>query len=178
MVLVCGSKEIVRNMLLFSNVAMAADEELRVFFSRHPGERNSEELYGDILKYAGCRVEFLKIMKSNEAIAGSDLVISSLSAIGITAACQRIPVIDWVTSFDQKWWKEISGFEEWPPMEYGASAKAENLIELQETMENLLDTESMSFGEMTALQKSMLSPEMFRDAAKIIADTLVAPVFF
>lgn len=178
MIMVGGSKELDRNISLFGKVVEACNKfgaPLHIVVGRHPGDRNNPQVYGETMATSYHPVKFLdQNMRSNTAIAGADLVISSISAIGVTGACLRIPVIDVVTKLDKDWWETLSGFPTWEPIEQGASVAVATAEELANSIEALLlDRESPSIPAMRTAQEKAFSLEAVQGAADAIIDTLL-----
>lgn len=173
LILSVGSKEALRNMFLWGNLVLSTnglDQPIRLILARHPGECNPQELYGDILKYSKYPIQFLEGIRSNDAVTGSDLVVSSLSSVGIAGACQRIPVIDYITEFDEMFWTEMSGSSIWEPAELGASRKVNTVAMLAIEMDALLDHQASGTKAMRSAQEKTFSLEQFERAAqKIVA---------
>jgi hypothetical protein len=147
LILVGGSKEPLRNALLFGNVVMAVGRLGQMMhtlvFSKHPGEQNPPvTLYEAVLAETDGRGKYLERMRTDDASAGADLVITSISSVGIMGACQRIPVVDHITDIDTRWWRGLSGVDEWEPTDLGASYLAEDIVELEDSIKALLDPES------------------------------------
>ncbi len=178
LILSSGTKEIVTNMLLWSGVITAAasyernsGQKARVVLSRHPGERNMQDLYQDLIDLADCKVQFSGERSSSDALAGADLAVSSYSEVGIQAACLRIPVIDYVSPFAAKWWENLRAGGRWEPSEEGASCMVRGSVsELSHTIGRLLTPGSAEVRRMKKDQERVFRRD--EGSAEMIARTL------
>lgn len=177
LILSVGSKEAARNFSLWNNLIMATNrmpgKSWRLVLARHPGERQAAELYAELLGYSDYPIQLLEGLSSTEALVGTDLVVSSLSTIGIAAACRRIPVIDFVTDLDKRWWQILSGNRIWPPAIQEASWEVDTLGGLQVGISTLLATHSPEARNMKIAQERAFAAEKMQGAAIKIATTLV-----
>ena len=95
----------------------------KVFFSKHPGDPNSADTYIDLVKYSRSpfRVVTKEEFSGSDMIAGADIVIESASTMGIEAACQRVPVIEYFTEIALNRLEEANGVREWELVRLGAA---------------------------------------------------------
>lgn len=181
MLLAIGSKELERNVPLFTDLVLMAreqeeDERVRVILTMHPGADHGEEVYSNLLRWCNC-VRFApssQAMVSTQAlITGSDIVVTSGgSSVGIMAICQRKPVIDLMHPIDDLWWKELSGLDFWPPAEYDASYYAIDGDDLGAGVSRILDSEDWLRQEMNDAQEEHFSLSAFKNATDAIVAEL------
>lgn len=175
LVLAAGSKEMVRNALLWGSVVMAVDNlelkrKFQIALCRHPGESNPENIYHHMLEWSDAPISFLPGgMGFKQALPGADIVVTSLSATGIEAACQRKPVIDFATPLDRKWWEDLSGSAVWPPVDHWeTSILAGSVPSLTEAIMNSL----LGRVQLAGWQAEWLEEADFIGSAEMIADAL------
>lgn len=151
LILCPGDKVFAVNFLLFGNVISAVhDDALKsykphVVIGLHPGDLNDQTLYRELKTYSNIPVQILTrdIMKSAQVIAGADLVVNSVSAIGIQAAMQKKPVISFLTTAAQIDLDKTFGPDyEWPPGKVGVIEKITvSIDELAKAISRLLTKE-------------------------------------
>lgn len=130
MILVPGSKSLAVNMLLFGGVIDAAimlgEAYGQVFVSLHPGDKNPPKLYKELADYSPIPVKFVlrDFMSGSEMIPGADVVVESASTIGIEAACQRVPVVEYFTYAGRGNWKRQAGSVDYEPCELDIAVEA------------------------------------------------------
>ncbi|MAG12826.1 hypothetical protein CL630_03380 [bacterium] len=112
--IMCPSNKILSvNVLFFLGVLRAMKlvidnrriDKPRIFFSIHPGDpKDHHPVYNFMAKDHKIRPEVItgEIMSGTEMVCGMDMIIQSMSTIGKQAACQRIPVIEFVTDLAMK----------------------------------------------------------------------------
>lgn len=156
-VLCPGGKNFIINILHFGAVidAMnrAADNlkyrnknnNFKVVFALHPGDQNKMEAYADLSKYS--RVPVFIMTKEHAStsliLPGCDLVVESASTLGIEAACQRIPVIDYFTETALSRLEEATGSREWDLCKAGAAIR-------------VLDTDTLEAGIVLLVENSKI----------------------
>ncbi len=124
-ILVPGTKEFAININLFSAVTEAIarlGKKIEIYFSLHPGDQNDQKKYTNLTKDT-ILTHFLshRAWSGSDLIPAADLVVASASTIGIEAAHQRIPVINFYTNLSRKRLQEATGSSTWKPDELGAS---------------------------------------------------------
>lgn len=95
MILCPAGKNLTANILHLGGVIEAVSRldknpsRYKVFFSKHPGDLNSIDVYGDLVKYSRSlvRVVTKEEFLGSDMIPGADVVIESASTMGIEAAC-------------------------------------------------------------------------------------------
>lgn len=97
----------------------------RIFAALHLGHRkydggvNASEVYGTFAKLRNVEFVTKDIMSTSDMLPGCDLVVEFASTVGIEAACQRIPVIDYFPSIILDWLESVIGKRTWEPCELG-----------------------------------------------------------
>lgn len=176
LILCSGTKVVDINLAQWESVAHAAKRlrnlKLRVLLSRHPGEQNPpNDRYSEFVLNPA--IQFLSGLNTSQALCGADVLISGHSLTGIESACKRIPMIDFVSDAEEVEWRRLSGSNDWPPAEQGASILARDASYLAATMRELLNTESPMAIIMRAAQEQSFSLEAVQGATKKIVDTLL-----
>lgn len=121
-----GGKNLTANILQFGAVMDAVSTlggGYKVFLTPHPGDSNGREAYRDLCacKKVSVRLVEPEFMTSAELLSGVDIVVSSASALGIEAACRRMPVIDYFSAYDFARLEEETGRTYWEPCRLGVS---------------------------------------------------------
>lgn len=173
MILVPGSKSLAVSMLLFGGVIesaiMLGEAYGRVFISLHPGDKNPLGLYQELADYAPITVKFVpnEFMSGSEMIPGADVVVESASTIGIEAACQRIPVVEYFTYASRGNWKRQTGSVFYEPCELKIAAEVSTgSLELSQTLDRILaKEESLMRRVMLERQKAFFPQPAERGAA-------------
>ena len=147
-VILCpGGKNLTVNLLHLGGVIEAVsrmDKDHKhwyVLFSKHPGDPNSTDAYGDLVKYSRSplRVVTKEEFSGSDMISGADVVIESASTMGIEAACQRIPVIEYFSEIALNRLEEANGIREWELVKLGAAREVRgNITDLFNTILDLL----------------------------------------
>lgn len=107
MALVPGGKNLAVNMLLFGGVIEAVNifllkRTFKIILSVHPADGNYNGnacIYDDLARFSRMKVVVVpkNVFPGPDMIPGCDVVVQSFSTIGIGAACQRKPVIEFLT---------------------------------------------------------------------------------
>ncbi len=178
LVLISGSKELERNVGLFTDVVLAArrvERPLRLLFTAHPGADHPRELYRSVLRWSTHTAGFLESgisLSTQELFAAADLAVTgSGSTITLMAGCQRVPVIDHILPLDVLWWEELSGLSFWPPARISISRETRDVDGLSLGMHGLLNGGAQA---MKAQQEAVLTPEKFAGAADAIVSALTS----
>lgn len=121
-----GGKDLQVNLAHFGAVISAAEDLNRgdchfvVFISLHPGDKNPRSEYEKLVDGKSfVRITDKSIVSADDMLAGADMVVQSASTVGVTAACQRIPVINY---FSKATLDRLEGnihSREWPPVLQG-----------------------------------------------------------
>lgn len=123
--LVPSGKDEAINRLHFTGVASAVAElgrEVVVIVSLHPGLTAADrDMYASIFSGIAARVVHRETdgLTSDDLIAGADVVIPSASTIGVAAACQRVPVVNYFTEAALDRLERATGSREWPAVRDG-----------------------------------------------------------
>ena len=178
MLLVAGTKELSVNMSLFAHTIEAAKKAKRkteIFISLHPGDKNNPHTYKTLMgNRASTHLVLSHAWSGSALVPGADLVICSASTIGIEAAHQRIPVINFFTKLSRKRLFEATGQTTWTPDELGASVMVyEDTAELTREIIWLLTQKGRQ--EMQEKQK-IIFPVIKRkgEVVRIMAETLLS----
>jgi len=131
MVLCPGGKSLAINMLCWGGVIEALSSEpvaemWKVFLSVHPMDANGADAYRELAKYSKrvpVRIMTKDHMSSSDMIPGSDFVIESASTVGIEAACQRKPVIEYFSEIGLTRLEGDTGSRSWDLCESGAALR-------------------------------------------------------
>ncbi|MBU3925957.1 hypothetical protein KJ763_02200 [Patescibacteria group bacterium] len=125
-----GGKNFIVNVLHWGGVIDAVNlfnfgsnsEKFKIILAMHPGDLNDPNFYVDLVKFSKVPVMITKNSpSSSQIVSGCNIVVQSASTIGIEAACQRKPVIDYFTSVAMERLKESTGCYSWEPCELGIS---------------------------------------------------------
>ncbi len=124
MVLVSTAKEFKENEALLKPVLQAMrvlGQDYVLTVSSHPGDLNDKGSYQKWADEAGVPMRLYEkgVISSQELLPRADVVITGGSAIAIEAACQRIPVIDFLSEGFLKRMQEKKGTSEWEREEMG-----------------------------------------------------------
>lgn len=181
LLIVCpGGKNMIANILHFGGVveAVARFEDRRrwkIFFLLHPGDPQKPDDYADleIVEGVAARIVPASEIAAIDAIVACDIMVSCFSTAGIEAACQRKPVIDYVSKVNLARLKKQTGADRWHPCEQGASREVSgNPIELSEALIDLLFGDD--FRRMRARQEACYPIPAHRGAGvKIMTETLL-----
>lgn len=117
-VLCPGGKSAAVNVLHFSRtIELCSDiQNLVVFLSLHPGDKTDPAVYQELVDLAPVPGTIVpkELLSAPDMLPGINLVIESASTIGIEAACQRIPVVDYFSSLARARLKKTTGSDQWP----------------------------------------------------------------
>lgn len=147
--------------------------QLRVFFAVHPGEPEGRDKFEAWAQKSRQQISMLKDIDPLNALAACDLVISSLSSLGIAAACRRIPVIDWIGIEDEAAWSPQGGIGIWKPLTAGASVRASTVEELQKHISELLDCRTRAFKHVRDAQQTAFAQSDIQGSLRQITKTLL-----
>lgn len=127
LVLVAGGKSPAVSMLTLGGVvsAMRTFHGLRsgadsvdslVAFSLHVGDRTPCEFYEDLVPFCGVPLRIFsdKVAKSVDLLAAADMLVSSYTTLEVEAACQRIPVAEFVIYEAEERFASVNMTREWP----------------------------------------------------------------
>ncbi len=132
MVLCPGGKSLAVNMLHFSGVIEAVGfsklstlKRCKIFLALHPGDLNSKSAYDDLVAFSPIPVVVItkEVMSVSDLVSGSDMVVESASTVGIEAAHQRKPVINYFSELALQRLEKVSGSREWMPCKLGVAAE-------------------------------------------------------
>lgn len=130
MILCPGSKALTVNIAFFSAVIDAVHlltdgdtRKFKIFLAIHPGDHNDLCAYGELVKFSSVPVKIITydMMLMSDMVPGADIVVESASTVGIEAAHQRKPVIDYFTEIALSRLYEASGSRLWKPCCLGAA---------------------------------------------------------
>lgn len=153
LILAVGLKDFAFNMMLFCPLIEALHRPVllcknpHVIFGLHPGDPTPEEMYQGLATHSVIPVQILtrEIMSSPDIVPGIDLLVASGSNLGIEAAMQRKPVIDFFSAFLCNYRSEQEERTGWKPCELGASqAVYGDTTELAAAIETLLTPEGFA----------------------------------
>lgn len=165
MILCPGTKSLLVCMQSFSAAIEAAstlDKKVHVVVSLHPGDENNPLLYAELAKFSEIPVTITKRLsekearhahceppfvvspgayKSSEMLPGADVVIETASTLGIEAACQRIPVIDYFTYHALNRIESTTGTRKWEVCNLNAAIDVYDIKKLARTLRMLVTDE-------------------------------------
>lgn len=152
----------------------------KVVFMLHGGDQNDPvSSYADLINVKGVNAQLLSAKEVEamgftalDVIAACDLMVAAVSTSGVEAACQRKPVIDFLTSLAVARMKKQTGSEVWPPCELGISRPVMGgPTELARAIQELMAPGG--FDEMRARQEACFPKPSIRGVAiKKMADTV------
>ncbi|MDP1719116.1 MAG: hypothetical protein Q8L24_01685 [bacterium] len=125
-----GAKDLALNALFMGGVIAAAHLLKRVtgqwsvVISRHPGDRNSAQLYDELQEFSVVPVKIVNGsgFENHDLIAASDVLVAQASNTGIEAVCMRKPVIHYFTELYLNKMESLGG-RVWPPCQLGIAAQ-------------------------------------------------------
>ena len=174
--LVNGSKESVRNIILWFSSIEATKMlrmNIKMFISIHPGDPSPTGTYDMFFKSNADHAQKLPTgISTSQALNGVDLLISSISLVGVEAACLRKPVTDFVTPLDEMWWGGLSGSKDWKPAKDGASVLVRNIDDLVSVIDTL-NYGNNCFDDQIENQERVFQRENVEGSAKRIVDEIV-----
>lgn len=130
MILCPGDKSIVVNFMLFGLTVEAVHRPLlmerkpRVIIALHPGDPHPPEVYRDVVdsvRRVPIHMVTRDFMPTLDIVAGIDILVTAVSAVGIAAAFQRKPVINLFTEFLCVQLERDRGHRRWEPCELGVA---------------------------------------------------------
>jgi hypothetical protein len=155
-------------------VSRDSRRQFYLVFSLHPGDQKDIGSYGNLKAQSPVPISIVAYhtLPGADMIPGCDIVITSISTIGIEAAFQRKPVIDFLTRATLANLKKTTGRKSWKPCELGVSKMVyEDTTRLAEAIEELLTPDG--FAPMLAQQKKIYPPIKRRGRAVYkIAETI------
>ncbi len=123
-VLCPGGKSALINLIHFGRVVedLQHMKNVIIFLSPHQSDTTNVSVYQEL-----CDLSFLPIqlvpcrllLSASDMLVGMDMVFESASTIGIEAACQRIPVVTYLSPFARKRLHEGTGKATWPLADQG-----------------------------------------------------------
>ena len=189
-ILVPGGKDYTVNTLHFKGVAEAAQSLMREYGSRHreclvlislhPGEKSPPDDFTkmlrqyreDLKEYPFVRVETKDtLLTGDDLVSGADLVVQSASTIGATAACQRIPVINFFTEQALTRLAGNVGSFNWPPVGLGVENQVIGDVEKLKSAILAYTTAGETL-EAIRRRQAEVYPRPKGGSAKLIAQTL------
>jgi len=187
MILSPGTKSVPINSYLWVNIVQAVNrlrrqwkQKVKVVLSPHPGDRafqQDSKVYEDLEKFSGVSVQLVTkdILSSSEMVTGCELVIESGSTIGIEAAHQRKPVIDYFSEPALNRIASVTGKKTWEPCELGVALGLYNydFLDLAKTIDDVLEGQESYVKDMLARQEEVYPiPSEKGTALRIIVKTL------
>ncbi len=174
-----GLAEAVRR-LLRKPIPKRGQDSFLVVFSLHPGEVNPKDdpqkmlrQYREALEeYPFVRVETKEtLLTGDDLVPGADLVVQSASTVGTTAACQRIPVINFFTEQALVRLAGNVGSFNWPPVRLGVETQVIDDIDKLESAIMVYTTPGKILGAIRRRQAEVY-PRPKGGSARLIAQTL------
>ncbi len=145
-------------------------DKFKVFITLHPGDLNSLDGYSEFVK-SGVAGITKKVIPSSALVPPVDIIVESASDVGVEAACQRKPVIDYFTEKALDRLEESTGSRKWVVCEKGASEAIYNPDKLASAIARLLTTEG--YAPMCERQEALFpAPAEKGSATKIMAETI------
>ncbi len=123
LILCPGGKSLAVNILHFGAVIGAVRQlvgQKRVILSLHPKDPNPVELYKELVELSSVPLQVAET-STLDILPGVDLVVQSASTIGVAAAIQRIPVIDFFSEIALARMEKVTGAREWKLCQKGVS---------------------------------------------------------
>lgn len=149
--------------------------QLRLIVSSHGGDENDPKVYQELLALCPVPVYFnwqrsTKI-KSSDLLPAADLVIDLTSSIGIEAAHQRIPVINYFSEVVGAWLERARGNRTWESCGLGAMKAVFTVNEITDAILDL--TVTGAYDEMRTRQEEVYpASPVVGNAAKKMADAV------
>lgn len=147
MLLVPLGKDLAVNRLHISGVAESARQlgrKTELVIAMHPGDQNRSESYqeslGDVTAHFIAKKNYEELgMKGDDLVAGADVVVPSASTVGVTAACQRIPVVNYFSEVALARLEAATGSRQWPPVADGTEAEvSDGSVHLMDVLEDII----------------------------------------
>lgn len=160
----------------------------RVLFSVHPGDKTDPSAYYDLIANPSNSAEIVTKAKAStdDLVLACDILIESMSTAGIYAACQRKPVIDYLTERALDRLEKMTGMRTWDLCEEGAACAVYERRAYQRMdfcgdparaiavqMARLLTDECPEGKQLRDVQEKLfVEPKERGMAVRVIADTL------
>ena len=178
LVFISGTKIPHYNTELFAAVAEATlrlDRPCRVIISFHPSDKTPPEQYAEtIRRWPHVSAVPREAMLADDIVAGCDLVIGLIPTLGVNAACQRIPVINYLNPETVPIVERNSGGTVWPAVKYGIEAQVfESADELANAIRLLTDPSSHAAQQMRKRQEFVYPRRPRGTAARIMVETML-----
>jgi hypothetical protein len=88
-----------------------------------------------------------EFLSASEMVSGADVVVESASTIGVEAACQRIPVVEYFTYAGLGNWKRQTGSVDYEPCRLKVAEEVSlGVQELSETLDMVLRRDGSLLG--------------------------------
>jgi hypothetical protein len=181
-----GGKDLECNLLHFGAVIDAA-RRLReddrsnsyvVIISIHPGDdpKGENNHRGEYEKLAGrfdwVRITDKSLISADNMLAGVDMVVQSASTVGVTASCQRIPVINYFSEPALDRLEGSIGSREWPPVTKGMELAVTNDFDKLCAAMQACHFGLPSCDFMTKCQEEVYPKPVGKPAAALIAEAI------
>lgn len=164
MILCPGGKNFLVNILHWGGVIDAINlfdpagdlYKFKIVLAMHPGDLNDPNSYADLVKFSKVPAMITKNSpSSSQLVVGCDIVVQSASTVGIEAACQRKPVIDYFTGLALERLKESTGCYSWEPCNLGISKAV--ISEPRMLRNNILNLLGKGYAPMREIQERIFS---------------------
>jgi hypothetical protein len=180
-VLVPGGKDLECNRLHFNAVISACGLGRRelgyvVVISLHPVDKNPRSEYEKLAEGdSSVMIMDNSVISADDMLPGVDAVVQSASTVGVTAACQRIPVINFFTNLALDRLEANIHSRNWPPVFQGTEVAVVEDIEvlLSKMVQCLVDyNHSSILPGMLERQMAMYPKPTGKPAAALIAEAI------
>ena len=178
-----GGKDLECNLLHFGAVIDAArmlrEDDISnsyvVVVSLHPGDKNPRSEYEKLAEkfdFDWVRITDKSLVSADDMLAGVDMVVQSASTVGVTASCQRIPVINYFSETALARLEKSVGTREWPPVTQGVELAVTNDIETLGAAMQVCHLGLYACGVMMKCQKEVYPRPAGKPAAALIAEAI------
>lgn len=141
----------------------------------HPGALDPPDFYHKIFKRSDIPVLFTgpETMSLGDAVIGTDVVVNAVSTIGIQAAYQRVPCINFMSIFTRTMLRRDSGEETWDLCDSLGIARAVRGSSVEQLVETISEFAQRGFSSLQA-QRDKVFPEPFElgKSIRLMADAL------
>ena len=123
---------------------------------------NEVVLKAELADYAPIQVRFVpkEFLSASDMVSGADVVVESASTIGIEAACQRVPVVEYFTYAGLGNLKRQTGSVDYEPCQLNIAEEVLlGVQELSETLDMVLHRDGSALGHKMLERQRQVFPK-------------------
>ena len=143
-----------------------------IIITLHPGDQTPASLYQDLVQFSPipCLLLGKDAVTSSELIPAADLIVESISSIGIEAACQRKPIISFLSAVALERHRKLTGNPTWELCELGVSEPV--LGDTALLSDHLLPSLGFSHGQRQRQAECFPAPAARGTAVNLMANAI------